>query len=209
MDSSELLFLLGDDSEANLQLADPVLVNFYKDLENRTYWIDSEITSATLELVQYILRWNREDLGKPAEERNPIKIFIDSPGGSLDAAKTLIEVFKISKTPVYAFAFGTCASAASMVFLGCDKKYALPNTTFVFHKGSVSGVGGDFQQVQSFMKDYEQQIQELVSFYKRNTKYSPEVIEEKLNQGDWYVKISEALENGVVDEIVTDIDTLL
>jgi hypothetical protein len=51
MDSNELLFLLGDDSEANLQLADPVLVNFYKDLENRTYWIDSEITNATLELV--------------------------------------------------------------------------------------------------------------------------------------------------------------
>lgn len=209
MDSSDLLFLFGEDSEANLQLADPVLVNFYKDLENRTYWIDSEITGDTLELVQYILRWNREDKDKSSEERTPIKIFIDSPGGSLDAAKTLIEIFNISKTPIYAFAFGTCASAASMIFLAGHKRFALPNTTFIFHKGSVSGVGGDFQQVQSFMKDYEQQIQELVSFYKKNTKYSPETIEEKLNQGDWYVKISEALENGVVDEIITDIDTLL
>jgi len=207
MDSSELLFLFGDDSEANLQLADPVLVNFYKDLENRTYWIDSEITADTLELVQYILRWNRED--KEKRERKPIKVFIDSPGGSLDTAKTLIEVFKISKTPIYTFAFGTCASAASMIFLAADKKFALPNTTFVFHKGGVTGIGGDFQQVQSFMKDYEQQIQELVDFYKSNTTYSPEIIEEKLNQGDWYVKISEALENGVVDEVVTDIDVLL
>jgi len=204
---NDLLFLLGDSSEANLQLADPVLVNFYKDLENRTYWIDSEITDDTLELVQYIIAWNREDRDK--EERKPIKIFIDSPGGSLDVAKTLIEIFNISKTPIYTYAFGTCASAASMIFIAGSKKFALPNTTFVFHKGSVSGVGGDFQQVQSFMKDYEQQIQELVSFYKKNTNYSPEIIEEKLNQGDWYVKISEALENGVVDEIITDIDVLL
>lgn len=206
--SDNLLMLLGDDSDANLQLADPSLVNFYKDLENRTYWIDSEICDCTLDLIQYILRWNREDKGKLYSERTPIRIYIDSPGGDLEVARTIIEIFNISKTPIYVYSFGVCASAASMIFLSGNKRYALPNTTFVFHKGSVTGVGGDFQQVQSFMKDYEQQIQELVNYYKEKTTYSPEVIEEKLNQGDWYVKVSEALENGVVDEIVTDIDLM-
>ncbi len=206
--SDNLLMLLGDDSDANLQLADPSLVNFYKDLENRTYWIDSEICDCTLDLIQYILRWNREDKGKLYSERTPIRIYIDSPGGDLEIARSIIAIFNISKTPIYVYSFGVCASAASMIFLSGHKRYALPNTTFVFHKGSVTGVGGDFQQVQSFMKDYEQQIQELVNYYKEKTTYSPEVIEEKLNQGDWYVKVSEALENGVVDEIVTDIDLM-
>lgn len=206
--SDNLLMLLGDDSDANLQLADPSLVNFYKDLENRTYWIDSEICDCTLDLIQYILRWNREDKGKLYSERTPIRIYIDSPGGDLEIARSIIAIFNISKTPIYVYSFGVCASAASMIFLSGHKRYALPNTTFVFHKGSVTGVSGDFQQVQSFMKDYEQQIQELVNYYKEKTTYSPEVIEEKLNQGDWYVKVSEALENGVVDEIVTDIDLM-
>ena len=30
---------------ANLQLADPSLVNFYSDLENRTYWLNDEINN--------------------------------------------------------------------------------------------------------------------------------------------------------------------
>lgn len=207
--SDSLLMLLGGDSDANLQLADPSLVNFYKDLENRTYWIDSEITDGLLELVQYILRWNREDKDISPEERQPIKVFINSLGGDLEVAKTLIEIFNLSKTPIHTYSFGSCASAASMVYLSGDRRYALPNTTFVFHKGSLAGLSGDFQEVQSFMKDYEQQVQELVNYYKEKTTYSPEVIEEKLNQGDWYVKVSEGLENGVVDEIITDIDLML
>lgn len=205
--SESLLMLLGEDSEANLQLADPSLVNFYKDLENRTYWIDSEITDGLLELVQYIIRWNKED--KDKEDRIPIKIFINSLGGDLEVAKTLIEIFNLSKTPIYTYSFGSCASAASMIYLAGHKRYALPNTTFVFHKGSLAGLSGDFQEVQSFMKDYEQQVQELVNYYKEKTTYSPEVIEEKLNQGDWYVKVSEGLQNGVVDEVITDIDLMI
>ena len=32
---------------ANLQLADPSLVNFYSDLQNRTYWLNDEINNYT------------------------------------------------------------------------------------------------------------------------------------------------------------------
>ena len=52
-------------------LADPSLVNYYNDLENRTYWLNDEINHFTFDLVQYILRWNKEDKGIPIEERIP------------------------------------------------------------------------------------------------------------------------------------------
>ena len=52
---------------ANLQLADPSLVNFYADINNRVYWLTEEIGEETLDLVQYITRWNREDKGIPVE----------------------------------------------------------------------------------------------------------------------------------------------
>ena len=62
---------------ANLQLADPSLVNFYSDLENRVYWLNDEINNYTFDLVQYIIRWNREDKNIPVEQRKPIRIIID------------------------------------------------------------------------------------------------------------------------------------
>ena len=34
-------------SDANLQLADPSLVQYYHDLANRSIWIDSEINAST------------------------------------------------------------------------------------------------------------------------------------------------------------------
>ena len=66
---------------ANWQLADPSLVNFYSDLENRTYWLSDEINNYTFDLIQYIIRWNREDKDIPADRRKPIRIIIDCPGG--------------------------------------------------------------------------------------------------------------------------------
>ena len=68
----------------NLKLPDPDLITYYKNLDNRILWIDSEIDSQTLEFAKNILDWNREDKGKTQEERKPIKLLFYSYGGDLD-----------------------------------------------------------------------------------------------------------------------------
>ena len=192
---------------ANWQLADPSLVNFYADINNRVYWLTEEIGECTLDLVQYITRWNREDRGVPVEERKPIRIIIDCGGGSLSVSETLSNIIKMSKTPVYSIALGFVASGASVVHLSCHKKYALPNSVFVLHKGSCSGVSGTYDEIVSFARDYEKQIEMLMTFYIENTKYTKDEIEENI-QTDWYIRIDEAIEKGLVDEVITDIDVL-
>ena len=190
---------------ANLALADPSLVNFYEDVQNRIYWLTGEIGEETLDLVQYITRWNREDKGKPIEERQPIRIIIDCGGGSLSVSETLSNIIKMSKTPIYSIALGFVASGASVVHLSCHKKYALPNTVFVLHKGSCNGVSGTYDEIVSFARDYEKQIEMLMEFYIENTKYTEEEIEENI-QTDWYIRMDEAIDKGLVDEMITDID---
>ena len=190
---------------ATLQLADPSLVNFYLDLENRVYWLSDEINNYTFDLVQYIIRWNREDKGIPTEERKPIRIIIDCPGGFLSVSETVSNVIKMSKTPVYGIALGQAASGASVIYLSCHKRFALPNTVFVLHKGSCSGVSGTYDEIVAFARDYEKQIETLIDFYIQNTKYTEEEIAENI-QTDWYIRTEEALEKGIVDEIITDID---
>lgn len=192
---------------ANWQLADPSLVNFYADINNRVYWLTEEISECTLDLVQYITRWNREDRGVPVQERKPIRIIIDCGGGSLSVSETLSNIIKMSKTPVYSIALGFVASGASVVHLSCHKKFALPNSVFVLHKGSCSGVSGTYDEIVSFARDYEKQIEMLMTFYTENTKYTEDEIEENI-QTDWYIRMDEAIEKGLVDEVITDIDVL-
>jgi ATP-dependent protease ClpP protease subunit len=194
-------------NNANLQLADPALANFYVDLQNRIYWLTEEISEYTLDLVQYITRWNLEDKGKPVEERKPIRIIVDCGGGALSTSETISNIIKLSKTPVYGIALGFVASGASVIYLSCHKKYALPNTVFVLHKGSCSGVSGTYDEIVSFARDYEKQIETLMTFYIEHTKYTEEEIVENI-QSDWYIRMEEAMEKGLVDELITDIDIL-
>jgi ATP-dependent Clp protease protease subunit len=190
---------------ATLQLADPSLVNFYTDLDNRIYWLSDEINNYTFDLVQYIIRWNREDKGIPVDERKPIRIIVDCPGGHLSVSETVSNIIKMSKTPVYGIALGYVASGASVIYLSCHKKFALPNSVFVLHKGSCSGVSGTYDEIVAFARDYEKQMEVLINFYIDNTKYTEEEIEENI-QTDWYIRTEEALQKGIVDELVTNID---
>lgn len=190
---------------ANLTLADPSLVNFYNDLENRIYWLNDEINNYTFDLVQYIIRWNREDKDIPVEQRKPIRIIIDCGGGALSVSETVSNIIRMSKTPVYGIALGFVASGASVIYLACHKKFALPNTVFVLHKGSCSGVSGTFDEMLAFMNDYEKQIEALISFYLQHTKFTEQEILENI-QTDWYVRLPKAQEKGMVDELITDLD---
>lgn len=190
---------------ANWQLADPSLVNFYSDLENRTYWLSDEINNYTFDLVQYIIRWNQEDKGVPVEQRKPIRIIIDCPGGHLSISETVSNIIKMSKTPIYGIALGYVASGASVIYLSCHKKFALPNSVFVLHKGGCSGVSGTYDEIVAFARDYEKQMETLIDFYITNTNYTEEEIEENI-QTDWYIRTEEALEKGIVDELITNID---
>ena len=202
------LFEISIPTAANLQLADPSLLNFYSDLEERIYWLNGAVSESTLDLIQYILKWNREDKGIPIPQRKPIRLIIFSEGGSMDVEESIVSFIRLSKTPVYGIAVGMVASAASLIYLSCHKKYATSNAYFLLHKGSCRGLSGNFNEIKSFMSDYEEQVKKMISFYIENTEYTEEEVNKNINS-DWYVRFPEALEKGLVDEMVEDIDFLL
>lgn len=111
---SNILFGV-DEGVANLQLPDPTLRDYYRDEADRVFWIDSEVNVATLELVKMIIRCNKEDKDKPIEERKPITVFIDSPGGSVEVLYAIVKAMKASKTPIRTVNYCTAFSAASEI----------------------------------------------------------------------------------------------
>lgn len=204
---SELLVNIPKDA-ANLQLPDPELLTFYKDLENRTFWLEEDISEYTLELGRYILRWNKEDneAGIEPEQRKPIKIIMFSCGGDLDVSNTLIDIITLSKTPVIGINAGRAMSGAAFIFLSCHKKKVLKNGYFLFHQGS-GAFSGTYGEIISQITNYQEQIANLTSFMLNRTNYSEDEIAENLCN-EWYVSAEEAKEKFDC-EIVVSIDELL
>lgn len=200
--------LVKDKAEPTLALPDPQLITYYTDLKDRRYWLDCEINDNVLELAWQIFLWNSEDKDIPIEKRKPIKILFNSPGGSLDIEETLVSIIKLSKTPVYGIALGMVASAASLIYLSCHKRYALPNAYWLLHKGSCTNVSGSFSDVQAAMEDYRIQVEKMEQFYIENTGYTEEEIKKGL-VNDWYVRVPEALEKGIVTDLIEDIEIFL
>lgn len=199
--------LLGiPEATANLQLPDPELRDYYRDEQERVYWLDSQIDCNTLDLVKYIFRCNREDEGIPVEQRKRILIMIDSPGGSVEVLGSIIGAIKISKTPIYTCCYCTAYSAAADLLTCGHKRYALPMTSMMFHAGSC-GYSGTQAQVDSAKKFYDNMGKRITTEVNSRAKFDTKFLR-KLKTDDMYMNEEEALNYGVIDEIVDDLNKL-
>lgn len=193
----------------NLQLPDPSLLNYYKDIDRRLYWLVGAVDASLYELVQHIINCNYEDKDIPVEQRRPIRIIIASPGGSLEVEQTLVAIMEASATPVWCIAIGMCASAASMIYLAGHKRFATRNAYWMLHQGGCDNLEGSYQQIMSFMAKYQMDIEEMAEFYKSHTNFPTDLIEKNLSEGDWYISIDEAVENGICHEVISDLSVFM
>ena len=102
---------------------------------------------------------------------------------------------------------GMTASAAAYIFLSCHKRFMLKDSYFLFHKGSI-GMQGNATDVLALIEDYQNQLQFLVDKIVEKTNFSQEEVAENIMQ-DWYVRADLALEKGVVDKVIDDIEELI
>lgn len=194
-------------SVANLQLPDPDLRDFYQDEQDRIFWVTTEINDSLLDLVKMIIKCNKEDKGKPIEGRTPIKVFIDSPGGDVCALWTTIKAIEISKTPVHTINYCTAYSAAADLLAAGHKRYAFPGTSVMVHSGSCM-FGGTMEQAENMKKHFDKLGKKITDYFLEHTKVDPKTFKKKA-PADWYMDEDEALKNGLIDEIITDLDTIL
>ena len=190
----------------NLKLPAPELVNYYKDVEHRVFYIDEEINENLLELCKEIIRINREDKNTPVEKRTPIKFLIDSPGGDVTATWSFIKLVEISKTPVWTINLCCAYSAAADILAAGHKRFALPGTSVLIHSGSCY-YGGTQESAESMKKFGDKLTKKVTNYFLSHTKVDPKVFKKK-SPFDWYMDEDEALEQGVIDAIITDLDEI-
>jgi len=193
----------------NMQLPSPELLTYYKNLENRVIWLDTEVDNMWLEYERHIIEWNREDKGIPVDERKPIKLMFFSYGGQIDINYSFIDLIQNSKTPIWGVNMGQACSAACFIFIACHKRFAMPRSSFLIHQGGVDGgFSGTYEQVVAAIMEYQRQMDELGKYLLEYTKITQEMLDERF-ASEWYLTAQDAVELGVADKIVDDIDEIM
>ena len=208
MDENTMLLEIPTELE-NLKLPNPMLLDTYTDRKNRLIFIDYDIDDTLLrEVGRQIIEYNREDKGKPADERTPIVILINSGGGCLDSTYATIAIMETSKTPIITVNMNCAYSAAGLILMAGHKRYCMPRSQVLIHSGSAQGISGNYEDIQESTKSYKKMVEEMREFIISKTKID-KVLMKKNQSRDWYLPTSEQIDLGVVDEIITDLDSIL
>ena len=108
-----------------------------EDVEARKLYINGEINENIMEnITYYILKYNAIDKGISVDKRRPVFLYINSCGGSVLDAMSLISTMLISKTPIYTINLGYNLSAGFLISLAGSKRYAYKDSVYLSHDGS-------------------------------------------------------------------------
>lgn len=191
----------------NLQLPDPELVTYYRNLEDRVIWIDYGVDESILEISKLIMYFNKLDKDIPIEDRQPIKLLLYSYGGDGQACFSLLDIIALSKTPVWTINMGVAMSAGLLILLSGHKRFCLKNSTALAHSGS-GGTSGTFEQTEAQMKDYQRFVKTMRDYIIERTDIDTKTLNKYKNK-EWFLYSEDQLKYGIVDKIIDDIDEIL
>lgn len=191
----------------DIKLPAPEMVNYWRLAENRIFYIDYEIDESILEIQRSIIAINIADRDILPEDRLPIKIYLDTPGGLLSETMSLASVIIMSKTPVITVNIAESYSGGCILLLAGHKRYTLPYAKAMLHTGS-GGTVGTYEQTEQAQKNYKKQVEEM-GIYILERSGMDERIYKRNKSKDWYMDANEQKQFGIVHEIVTDLDEII
>lgn len=94
-------------------------------------------------------------------------IYINTPGGILDAAIMLVNSIKNTKALTIAKLSGTVASAGTIIALACKQLEIADHTAFMVHNYSASGISGKAHELKAYQAFTERSLEaSFREFYK-------------------------------------------
>jgi len=140
------------------------------------------------------------------EKENPdedIQMFINSPGGVINAGMAILDTMNYIKCDVSTIAVGVAASMGSFLLAHGEKgkRFALPNSKIHIHQplGGVEGQASDIAiEAQEILKTREI----LYKMLSKQTGQSIKQIEKDADR-DKYFTAQEAKEYGLIDKVIS------
>ncbi|XP_031257981.1 ATP-dependent Clp protease proteolytic subunit 4, chloroplastic [Pistacia vera] len=137
-----------------------------------------------------------------------IRLFINSPGGSLSATMAIYDVVQLVRADVSTVALGIAASTASVILGGGTKgkRLAMPNTRIMIHQplGGASGQAIDVEIQAKEIMHNKNNITRIISGF---TGRPFEQVQKEIDR-DRYLSPIEAVEYGIIDGVI-DRDSII
>ena len=131
-----------------------------------------------------------------------IQLYINSPGGDLQAALAIYDAMQYVRCPVRTICVGIAASAAALILVGGakGKRYALPNSRIMIHQpwGMVGGQAADIKIEADEIIKLRNRVNEILAHH---TGQPVEKIERDTDRNLW-MSAEEARAYGIVDEVI-------
>jgi len=130
----------------------------------------------------------------------PIKLLINSGGGSITAGISSMDTILRTKVPVYTYVDGFAASAATFLSVVGEKRYMSRNSYMLVHQLS-SNFWGKYSEFEDEKQNLDLMMKTIKDVYKKYTKLPMKKLDEILKH-DLMWDANTCLKYGLVDEIV-------
>tara|TARA_R100000664_G_scaffold1674_2_gene4429 strand:+ start:3041 stop:3604 length:564 start_codon:yes stop_codon:yes gene_type:complete len=132
----------------------------------------------------------------------PIKIYIDSYGGAVYQCFGLLGVMEKSETPIHTIVTGAAMSCGFMILICGHKRFGYKLSTPLYHQVS-TGFRGKVQDMEESLEETKRLQKMIEKITLARTEIPKKRLKEVLkNKVDWYMTAKEALELGVIDEVI-------
>jgi|TARA_B100001173_G_scaffold133499_1_gene116004 ATP-dependent protease ClpP protease subunit len=175
-----------------------------KVVDNHIYYYSSVNKKSALELNMKLREVENKLLKKYNDHNNHqeyIYLHINSFGGSVFSAFSVIDTIKNMKVPVVSIIEGAAASAATLISVMCDYRIIYKTSYMLIHQLS-SGSWGKMNELEEEMENLKELMNSIKTIYKEKTNIPRGEISEILKHDLWW-NADICLAKGLVDEIKT------
>lgn len=164
---------------------------------NRRLYIAGTIDyEAALAFVRQVMYLTQEDAGQP------IKLFISSDGGEIDAGMLIYDVLQANAAPIEVYCLGKAYSMAALLLCcGQHGRYLLPHSKVMLHEPLIPyGVGGKSSSIQTISESLLKTKQQLEELLAKHTGQTAAALDE-ITRTDHFFTAGEAVAFGLADGI--------
>ena len=167
-----------------------------KMLKTRTILLSGEIRKPLAE------KTIRQLLLMEAMGDDPVRIFIDSPGGDADAGYAIFDMIRFIRPPVWTVGMGLVASAAAIIQLAAPSKQriGLPNSHYLIHQ-PLSGIRGVATDIEIHAKELDK-LREKINRLIADETGNPFAQVEKDTDRDYWMNAQEAVKYGLISRVI-------
>ena len=178
----------------------------YELTEKERKLLDKGIIDLCGEVNQEMVFYVRACIVELKANDNPdIEILISSGGGRVKFGLDIYDMIRMYKGQTTGKVFQGAHSIAAIILQGCDKRLITKHSEIMIHHISINQVSLDVlrnrKKVEELKKDMERDQQSLYDILSEKTGHLKSVIKAKCAK-EYFMSAEEALEFGLVDEII-------